>query len=111
MVRKALLVRSEQGPIGPEGPKGDVGEKGNTGERGPQGDIGPQGPKGDIGDRGQNLKYNDLTDQEKEELKSVISSQAISDFTLGNNSIGTNKIDFIKSGKTSTIKITLLLEE
>lgn len=91
--------QGEQGPIGPEGPKGDVGEKGNTGERGPQGDIGPQGPKGDIGDRGQNLKYNDLTDQEKEELKSVISSQAISDFTLGNNSIGTNKIDFIKSGK------------
>ena len=91
--------KGEQGPIGPEGPKGDVGEKGNTGDRGPQGDIGPQGPKGDIGDRGQNLKYNDLTDQEKEELKSVISSQAISDFTLGNNSIGTNKIDFIKSGK------------
>ncbi|WP_317954902.1 MULTISPECIES: BppU family phage baseplate upper protein [unclassified Staphylococcus] len=88
--------QGEQGPIGPEGPKGDVGEKGDTGERGPQGDI---GPKGDIGDRGQNLKYNDLTDQEKEELKSVISSQAISDFTLGNNSIGTNKIDFIKSGK------------
>lgn len=91
--------QGEQGPIGPEGPKGDIGEKGNIGERGPQGDIGPQGPKGDIGDRGQNLKYNDLTDQEKEELKSVISSQAISDFTLGNNSIGTNKIDFIKSGK------------
>lgn len=92
-------IKGEQGPIGPEGPKGDIGEKGNIGERGPQGDIGPQGPKGDIGDRGQNLKYNDLTDQEKEELKSVISSQAISDFTLGNNSIGTNKIDFIKSGK------------
>lgn len=91
--------QGEKGPIGPEGPKGDVGEKGDTGERGPQGDMGPQGPKGDIGDRGQNLKYNDLTDQEKEELKSVISSQAISDFTLGNNSIGTNKIDFIKSGK------------
>lgn len=60
--------QGEQGPIGPEGPKGDIGEKGNIGERGPQGDIGPQGPKGDIGDRGQNLKYNDLTDQEKEEL-------------------------------------------
>lgn len=111
------------GPTGPMGPKGDTGERGPQGERGPEGlpgkdgkdgingidgqkgdkgDIGPQGeqgPKGDIGDRGQNLKYNDLTETEKEELKSVISSQATSDFALSNNSIGTNKISFIKSGK------------
>lgn len=91
--------KGDKGDTGPQGPKGDKGADGINGEMGPQGPTGPMGIKGDIGDRGQNLKYNDLTDQEKEELKSVISSQAISDFTLGNNSIGTNKIDFIKSGK------------
>ncbi|WP_080364396.1 BppU family phage baseplate upper protein [Staphylococcus haemolyticus] len=116
----------EQGPRGIQGEKGKDGKDGvdgldgkngidgKDGVDGVKGDKGDpftfddftqeqlkslKGDKGDIGDRGQNLKYNDLTDQEKEELKSVISSQAISDFTLGNNSIGTNKIDFIKSGK------------
>lgn len=116
----------EQGPRGIQGEKGKDGKDGVNGLDGKNGIDGKdgvdgangekgdpftfddftqeqlkslKGDKGDIGDRGQNLKYNDLTDQEKEELKSVISSQAISDFTLGNNSIGTNKIDFIKSGK------------
>lgn len=81
------------------GPQGDKGDPFKYGDFTQEQLKSLKGDKGDIGDRGQNLKYNDLTDQEKEELKSVISSQAISDFTLGNNSIGTNKIDFIKSGK------------
>ncbi|WFG83406.1 BppU family phage baseplate upper protein [Staphylococcus haemolyticus] len=121
--------KGDKGEIGPQGVQGPAGKDGKDGINGIDGKNGLdgidgvdglngekgdpftfddftqeqlkslKGDKGDIGDRGQNLKYNDLTDQEKEELKSVISSQAISDFTLGNNSIGTNKIDFIKSGK------------
>lgn len=61
-----------QGPEGPQGPKGDTGEKGETGatgEQGPKGDTGETGATGPKGDTGAALTWNDLTEEQKAELK------------------------------------------
>ncbi len=62
------------------------GPKGSTGPQGPKGEQGIQGPKGDA------LKYTDLSTSEKEELKSNITNQAITDFVLEDNSISNEKL-------------------
>mgnify|MGYP002713457081 FL=1 len=91
-----------QGKQGPQGVQGPQGEKGDIGPKGERGDVGPQGiqgEKGPQGDRGLPLTYNDLTDDEKDSLKSAIANQTSSDFNIGNNSINLNKVDFITTGK------------
>ena len=63
--------KGEKGDTGPQGLQGIQGPKGDTGEtgpRGPQGATGPQGPKGDK------FTYADLTDAEKTELQSDITT-------------------------------------
>lgn len=60
-----------QGPKGDTGPQGPRGEQGLQGIQGDKGDTGPQGPKGDKGDP---LKYSDLTQEQKEELKQDITT-------------------------------------
>ena len=80
--------------------------------KGPQGDVGPQGLKGDTGDKGDKgdtLKYADLSTSEKEDLKSNITDQAVTDFVLEDGAVNTNKIaeksvtpektDFVVSSK------------
>lgn len=58
-----------------------------------------KGEKGEKGDRGLPLTYASLNDDEKNSLKSTITSQAFSDFNISNNSINFNKVDFITTGK------------
>src|SRR5699024_11480847 len=108
--------KGEQGPQGPRGLKGDTGEqglqgprglqgfqgerglrgeqglKGEKGEQGPKGDTGPNGIKGEKGDKGDTLKYADLSTSEKEDLKSNITDQAVTDFVIEDNSITSSKI-------------------
>lgn len=48
------IYRGPEGPVGPVGPQGQPG---------PEGKPGPQGPKGDS------LTFNDLTPEQKEELR------------------------------------------
>lgn len=55
--------RGETGPAGPRGPQGPTGERGPVG---PQGERGLQGPKGDSGNP---LRFEDLTPEQKQELK------------------------------------------
>mgnify|MGYP001002538202 CR=1 FL=1 len=69
-------VKGDTGATGPQGPKGDTGPKGETGDTGPQGlkgdkgDQGPTGPTGPQGPKGDPMKYDDLTDAQKTELRS-----------------------------------------
>lgn len=46
--------------------KGDTGEQGPTGPQGPIGPVGPQGPKGQKGDT---FTFEDLTEEQKAQLK------------------------------------------
>src|SRR5699024_63775 len=64
-----------------KGPKGDTGSNGIKGE------------KGDKGDKGDTLKYADLSTSEKEDLKSNITDQAVTDFVLKDGTITNTKID------------------
>lgn len=43
--------------------------RGPQGEQGPKGDTGEQGPKGDKGDKGDPFTFEDLTDEQKAELR------------------------------------------
>lgn len=52
--------KGERGPIGPPGPKG---EPGTPGQRGADGVQGPPGPKGEP------LRFEDLTESQKQQLK------------------------------------------
>lgn len=79
--------QGEQGPRGEVGPKGDTGEQGprglqgeqgprglqgEQGEQGPQGEIGPQGdrgPEGPQGLKGDPFTYDDLTDEQRLEIR------------------------------------------
>ncbi len=45
------------------------GDKGERGEKGDQGERGLQGPQGDEGPKGDPLKFTDLTEEQKKELK------------------------------------------
>lgn len=53
-------LKGERGPIGPPGPKG---EPGTPGQRGADGVQGPPGPKGEP------LRFEDLTESQKQQLK------------------------------------------
>jgi hypothetical protein len=69
-----------KGDTGAKGDKGDTGATGATGPTGPQGvkgdkgDTGATGPKGDKGDKGDTFTYADLTDAQKTELQSAITT-------------------------------------
>lgn len=74
--------------------KGEKGDTGSQGIQGPRGEQGLQGVKGDT------LKYADLSTTEKEELKSKLTDDALTNFTLKNNSIDNSKlVDFYSSVK------------
>lgn len=90
-------IQGERGLRGEQGPKGDKGDKGEKGDTGPNG---IKGEKGDKGDKGDTLKYADLSTSEKEDLKSNLTDDAITDFALKNNSIDNSKlVDFYSSAK------------
>ena len=95
------LFKGEKGDTGEQGIQGERGLKGDTGERGPQGIQGPRGekgeqgirgPKGDKGEKGDALKYDELSQTEKEDLKSNITDQAVTDFVIPDNSILNEKL-------------------
>ena len=104
-------IQGVKGEQGPEGPQGLRGPKGDVGPQGPKGDAGPQGVKGEKGDTGDTLKYAELSTSEKEDLKSNITDQAVTDFVLKDNSIANTKIvdDSITNSKLnpnfSTVRI------
>ena len=66
LLRGPRGFQGERGIQGEQGVPGDKGEKGDPGEAGPAGETGPQGPKGD---QGEGFKFEDLTDEQKEELR------------------------------------------
>lgn len=93
--------KGDEGPRGIQGPKGDKGDKGERGyqglkgEQGPKGETGSQGIRGErgpVGPKGDSLKYSDLTTQQKEELKSNITNQAVTDFVLLDGVVTDKKI-------------------
>src|SRR5699024_11213867 len=98
-------IQGEQGPQGVEGPKGPKGPKGDTGEQGIQG---PKGEKGERGLEGKSLAYDSLTQEQKEDLKSNITDQAVTDFVIPDNSITNNKIaeKEISPEKTTFINVS-----
>ena len=62
--------------IGPKGEHGDIGEPGPRGLQGIQGEDGiqgKQGPPGPPGPQGEPLKYTDLTQDQKQEMASMVS--------------------------------------
>ena len=73
---------------GPKGDKGEQGPKGDTGSNGIKGE------KGDKGDKGDTLKYADLSTSEKEDLKSNITDQAVTDFVIEDKTINPEKTTF-----------------
>lgn len=54
------------------------------------------GNKGDKGDKGDTLKYTELSQAEKEYLKSNITDQAVTDFVISDNSITPDKTTFFE---------------
>lgn len=66
------IAKGETGATGPQGPQGETGEQGATGPQGPQGiqgETGPQGPAGATGATGAAMTFDDLTEEQKAELK------------------------------------------
>lgn len=62
--------------MGPKGEHGDIGEPGPRGLQGIQGEDGiqgPPGPPGPTGPQGEPLKYTDLTQDQKQEMASMVS--------------------------------------
>lgn len=93
-------IQGVKGDTGPVGPQGYKGEKGDTGEQGPQGFVGPEGPKGDTGE---SFSYSNLTVAEKEEIKSAITNQSLTDYVLKDASVTTEKLaDKAVTGKKTT---------
>ena len=103
--------KGDKGDVGPQGIQGKQGVKGEQGEQGIKGDTGPQGiqgPKGPQGSKGDALKYDELSQTEKEDLKSNITDQAVTDFVIPDNSITDNKVaeKAISPEKTTFINIS-----
>lgn len=79
--------QGETGPQGEQGIQGIQGQKGETGERGPQGEKGEKGEKGDKGDQGEKgetgraLKFEDLTEEQKAQLKGQDGTMTFEDLT------------------------------
>ncbi len=86
------------GKDGIDGVNGDKGEKGDPftfadftpdqldSLKGPQGKMGPQGPIG------QSLTYDNLTEEQKNELKNAISSSVVNDLGIKDKSIANIKL-------------------
>ena len=66
LLRGPRGFQGERGIQGEPGVAGDKGEKGDQGEQGPAGEAGPAGPQGE---KGEGFKFEDLTDEQKEELR------------------------------------------
>ena len=79
--------QGEAGPQGEQGIQGIQGQKGEPGERGPKGDKGDKGEKGDKGDQGEKgetgraLKFEDLTEEQKAQLKGQDGTMTFEDLT------------------------------
>lgn len=79
--------QGEPGPRGEQGIQGIQGQKGEPGERGPKGDKGDKGEKGDKGDQGEKgetgraLKFEDLTEEQKAQLKGQDGTMTFEDLT------------------------------
>lgn len=98
--------KGDKGDIGSRGLQGIKGDKGDKGERGPQGvqgERGYQGVQGPKGDKGDVLKYSNLSTSEKEDLKSNITDQAVTDFVLEDGTVKTSKLsnDAVAREKTT----------
>ena len=66
LLRGPRGFQGERGIQGEPGIAGEKGEQGEQGEQGPAGEVGPQGPQGE---KGEGFKFEDLTDEQKEELR------------------------------------------
>lgn len=70
-----FIPRGEPGPAGADGADGEDGAPGATGPQGPEGPQGPRGEKGEKGDKGDtgpagsSVTFDDLTEDQKEELR------------------------------------------
>jgi len=70
LVQRSVPVFSTigKGPQGEQGEKGEKGEPGATGSQGPKGAKGEPGLQGVQGIPGKNLQYQDLTEEQKQEM-------------------------------------------
>lgn len=68
--KQAMGPKGEHGDIGEPGPRGLQGIQGVDGIQGKQG---PPGPPGDPGPKGEPLKYEDLTQAQKQEMANMVS--------------------------------------
>lgn len=94
---KEYLLTNNDAFHGVPGAKGEKGDKGDVGPQGAKGEKGLQGLKGDT------LKYSDLSTTEKEDLKSNIADQAVTDFVISDNSITPEKTTFFDVEKSTNL--------
>lgn len=85
-----------------KGEKGDKGDKGADGERGEQGIQGIQGEKGDKGDK---MTYDDLTEDEKEDLAGHFKLDVVNNLEEG----GEDKALSAEMGKFLNEKIATIV--
>ena len=62
-------IQGSQGPQGKQGERGLQGIQGVQGEKGEKGDKGEQGIQGEKGEKGDTLTYDDLTEEQRNDLK------------------------------------------
>src|SRR5699024_4101683 len=89
------------------------------GPKGEKGEQGPQGQRGVKGDKGDTVKYADLSTSEKEELKSNISDQGVTDGVRedgllktsqpSNGAVAREKTRCLRTGKNICHKNDVLL--
>lgn len=69
--------KGDQGDKGDRGATGIQGLPGPTGSRGEKGERGDRGEKGEKGDPGNVIHWEEMTDEEKQEMKDLVYEQLI----------------------------------
>lgn len=101
--------KGEKGDKGEQGIQGIQGIQGERGERGEKGDQGVQGEKGDKGDTGAPLRFDDLTEEDIDEIATRVPhlyKEATIDFGANEDTVSLALMDSatITKMRTSNVK-------
>lgn len=97
--------KGDPGDIGPVGPPGPPGKKGNDGERGPIGPPGFDGKKGDP------LKYEDLTEVQKQELATKVAKDELLKDVVKKREVKTIIKEVVKKEAIKPLKMTAVIDQ
>lgn len=103
--------QGERGPIGPpgfDGKKGDTGATGPTGPQGPQGSTGATGPRGEKGDP---LKYEDLTEAQKQELATFVAKDELLKDVVKKKEVKGIIKEVVKKEAIKPLKMTAVIDQ